>query len=167
MVTGGNESSFTGVYKLSARHDKEMNKMVPAMKFSDNPAKTTNPGIKNVYRLYDENGMAQADILALEDEEVLSGKEYRFYHPMVDYRQFTYTANKVEPLLKLRLKGGERTSPRLPEAEQLRLARENMLRQLSSLDESYKRILNPHIYKVSLTENLKELKADFIKKNIK
>ena len=167
MVTGGNESSFTGVYKLSARHDKEMDKMVPAMKFSDNPAKTTNPGIKNVYRLYDENGMAQADILALEDEEVLSGKEYRFYHPMVDYRQFTYTASKVEPLLKLRLKGGERTSPRLPEAEQLRLARENMLRQLSSLDESYKRILNPHIYKVSLTENLKELKADFIKKNIK
>ncbi len=167
MVTGGNESSFTGVYKLAARHDKKTEKMVPAMKFSDNPAKTTNPGIKNVYRLYDENGMAQADILALEDETVESGKEYRFYHPMVDYRQFTYTANRVEPLLKLRLKDGKRTQERLPESEQLRLSRENMQRQLASLDESYKRILNPHIYKVSLTEELKDLKADFIKKNIR
>ncbi|MEE1269070.1 MAG: nicotinate phosphoribosyltransferase [Treponema sp.] len=167
MVTGGNESSFTGVYKLAARHDKDTDAMVPAMKFSDNPAKTTNPGIKNVYRLYDENGMAAADILALDDEIVEAGKEYRFYHPMVDYRQFSYKAAKVEPLLKLRLKNGERTSPRVPEAEQLRIARENMQKQLASLDESYKRILNPHIYKVSITEELKDLKMDFIKKNIK
>lgn len=167
MVTGGNESSFTGVYKLAARHDKDTDAMVPAMKFSDNPAKTTNPGIKNVYRLYDENGMAAADILALDDEIVEAGKEYRFYHPMVDYRQFSYKAAKVEPLLKLRLKNGERTSPRVPEAEQLRIARENMQKQLASLDESYKRILNPHIYKVSITEKLKDLKMDFIKKNIK
>ncbi len=167
MVTGGNESSFTGVYKLAARHDKATDQMVPAMKFSDNPAKTTNPGIKNVYRLYDENGMAAADILALEDEALEAGKEYRFYHPMVDYRQFSYKAAKVEPLLKLRLKNGERTSPRIPEAEQLRLARENMQKQLASLDSSYKRILNPHIYKVSITEELKDLKMDFINKNIK
>lgn len=167
MVTGGNESSFTGVYKLAARHDKATDAMVPAMKFSDNPAKTTNPGIKNVYRLYDENGMAAADILALDDEIVEASKEYRFYHPMVDYRQFSYKAAKVEPLLKLRLKNGERTSPRVPEAEQLRIARENMQKQLASLDESYKRILNPHIYKVSITEKLKDLKMDFIKKNIK
>src|SRR5574344_596867 len=68
MVTGGNESSFTGVYKLAARHDKESDEMIPAMKFSDNPAKTTNPGIKNIFRLYDENGNAAADILALDGE---------------------------------------------------------------------------------------------------
>ena len=167
MVTGGNESSFTGVYKLAARHDKTSDSMVPAMKFSDNPAKTTHPGIKNVYRLYDENGMAQADVLSLQDENIESGREYRFYHPMVDYRQFSCEASRVEPLLKLRLKNGERTSPRLPEYEQLRIARENMAKQLASLDESYKRILNPHIYKVSITEELKDLKLDFIKKNIR
>lgn len=166
MVTGGNESSFTGVYKLSARHDKETDRIVAAMKFSDNPAKTTNPGIKNVYRLYDENGMAQADILALANEKLEEGKEYRFYHPMVDYRQFTCKASKIEALLKLRLKGGKRTSPRLDDKEELILARENMTKQLASLDESYKRILNPHIYKVSITEELKDLKLDFIKKNI-
>ncbi len=167
MVTGGNESSFTGVYKLASRHDKQTDQMVPAMKFSDNPAKTTNPGIKNVYRLYDENGFACADILALEDEEIIPNKEYRFHHPMVDYRQFSFTPSKVELLLKKRLENGKRTSPRLPESEQLKISRNNMMSQLDTFDESYKRILNPHIYKVSITENLKDLKLDFINKNIK
>lgn len=167
MVTGGNESSFTGVYKLCARHDKETDKIIPAMKFSDNPAKTTNPGIKNVYRLYDENGMAQADILALENETLESQKEYRYYHPMIDYRQFVLKANTVEPLLKLYVQNGKRILPRLPEKEELLKARENLQKQLASFDDSYKRILNPHIYKVSITEELKNLKLEFINKNIK
>lgn len=167
MVTGGNESSFTGVYKLAARHDKKTDTMIPTMKFSDNPAKTTNPGIKNVFRLYDENGMAIADILALEDEVLHEHEEYRFFHTLIDYRQFSCKAEKIEPLLKLKLKKGKRVYARIKPAEQLRLARETMQRQLASLDESYKRLLNPHIYKVSLTEKLKELKTDFIKKNIK
>ena len=167
MVTGGNESSFTGVYKLAARHDKATDEMVPAMKFSDNPAKTTNPGIKNVYRLYDSNGMAYADILGLEEDVIEPGKEYRYYHPMVDYRQFAFSAAKVEPLLKKRLENGERLVKRLPDCDQLKLSRKTMQSQLETFDESYKRILNPHIYKVSLTENLMNLKKDFIEKNIK
>lgn len=167
MVTGGTEASFTGVYKLAARHDKSTNTMKPAMKFSDNPAKTTNPGVKNVYRLYDENGMACADILALEDETLETNKEYRYYHPMVDYRQFSFTASKIEPLLKKRVENGNRLQPRLPEAEQLKLSRQTMQNQLATFDESYKRILNPHIYKVSITEELKDLKLKFIEENIK
>jgi nicotinate phosphoribosyltransferase len=86
---------------------------------------------------------------------------------MVDYRQFSFTPSKVEPLLKKRLENGKRTSPRLPESEQLKISRNNMMSQLDTFDESYKRILNPHIYKVSITENLKDLKLDFINKNIK
>ena len=166
MVTGGTESSFTGVYKLAARHDKATNKMMPAMKFSDNPAKTTNPGVKNVFRIYDEKGMAKADIIALEGEIIEAGKEYHFYHPAVDYRQFAFTAARVEPLLKKRLAQGERTHARLLDKEQLPISRAVMEKQLNTLDESYKRLLNPHIYKVSLTETLKDMKLEFINKNI-
>jgi nicotinate phosphoribosyltransferase len=42
-----------------------------------------------------------------------------------------------------------------------------MQNQLATFDESYKRILNPHIYKVSITEELKDLKLKFIEENIK
>ena len=166
MVTGGNESSFTGVYKLAARHDTKTGELVPAMKCSDNPSQNTNPGIKNDYRLYDADGMARADILALEDETIESGKEYRYFHPMVDYRQFAYKAETVKPLLKKRLEKGQRIEPRLSDAQQLAESRRRMMAEIETLDPSYKRILNPHIYKVSMTEKLKDLKMSFIKANI-
>ena len=167
MVTGGNESSFTGVYKLAARHNPEGEGMIPTMKFSDNPEKTTNPGIKNVWRLYDQDGMAKADVLALEDEIIETDKMYHYHHPSVDYRQFGFTAAKVEPLLKKRLEKGKRIEKVLPPAQVLINARNKMRQQLESLDATYKRILNPHIYKVSITENLKTLKLKFIEDRIK
>lgn len=167
LVTGGNESAFTGVYKLAARHNNEKNTMLPTMKFSDNPEKMTNPGIKNVYRLYDNDEMACADILAMENEEILPQKEYRYFHPTIDYRQFSITASKVEILLKKQLENGKRITTRLSDSEQIRKSHKTLEQQLDTFDDSYKRILNPHIYKVSLTENLKELKKVFIEANIK
>ena len=85
---------------------------------------------------------------------------------MVDYRQFTCQAAKIEPLLKKRIENGERIQNRIADCEQLKISRKNMQAQLETFDESYKRILNPHIYKVSLTEKLKDLKREFIEKNI-
>ena len=167
MVTGGNEASFTGVYKLAARYDKNTNKNIPAMKFSDNPEKNTNPGIKNVFRLYDDNGYAKADIIALEEEIIQPNTEHRYYHPMIDYRQFTFSASKVESMLHKVVENGNRITPKIKTGEILRKAHSTMQKQLESFDSSYKRILNPHIYKVSLTEKLKELKMDFINKCIK
>ncbi len=167
MVTGGTESSFSGVYKLAARQDLDSRTFIPAMKFSDNPAKNTNPGIKNVYRLYDSDGMARADILALEDEIIECGKEYRYFHTMVDYRQFTYKASSVKPMLKKRLEKGQRIEPRLSDNQQLQESRKRMMSEMETLDPSYKRLLNPHIYKVSITEKLKDLKMSFINANIR
>lgn len=167
MVTGGADSSFTGVYKLAARYNPTDGSMIPTMKFSDNPEKTTNPGIKNVWRLYDQDGMARADILALEDEQILPGKTCRYYHPSVDYRQFAFSAAKVEPLLKKRLSKGQLIQEDISESLAIQNARDTMQRQLETLDSTYKRILNPHVYKVSITENLKSLKLKFIEARIK
>ncbi|WP_198803367.1 hypothetical protein [Campylobacter fetus] len=38
---------------------------------------------------------------------------------------------------------------------------------MAKFDESYKRILNPHVYKVSISKALKELKVKFVEQNIK
>jgi nicotinate phosphoribosyltransferase len=169
MVTGGSESSFTGVYKLAARSggDGGNNEMIPVMKFSDNPEKTTNPGIKNVWRLFDDNGMAKADILALEDEIPAEGTEEYFYHPSVDYRQFSFTPKEAVPLLKKRMEQGQRLDKGEDSFSLLERSRERMKSQLSCFDKSYKRLLNPHIYKVSITEKLKDLKLGFIKRNLR
>jgi len=40
--------------------------------------------------------------------------------------------------------------------------REYSMRSLEAFDSSYKRLLNPHVYKVSITEKLRSLKLDLI-----
>lgn len=163
MVTGGNESSFTGVYKLAAK--TVMGKLTPVMKFSDNPEKATNPGLKNVFRLTDSTGSAIADIIALQDEKIIAGEEYTFSHPMMDFREFTTIPFAVESLLHKYIENGTRVDKVLSESDAIKNASAYRQKRLALFDESYKRILNPHVYKVSLTQALKRLKVDFLKKN--
>jgi nicotinate phosphoribosyltransferase len=161
MVTGGTEAAFTGVYKLSARED-ETGRLIPVIKVSDNPEKTTNPAIKQVWRIKDARGMAVADALSLEDETLEPGKHGLFWHPAADYRHFAHTVERAEPLLKIRLDRGKN----LEEAPNLADIRQKVQTELESFDQSYKRILNPHIYKVSVTEKLRNLKLELIKNHL-
>lgn len=168
MVTGGTEAAFTGVYKLAARQTQE-GELQPTIKFSDNPEKTTNPGVKQVWRLYSPDGMADADVMCLdqklaqkaeaEEDRVRKGIEQEFWHPSADYRHFHYTPKSdIEPLLKPRMSRGELLSdhPSLASIQQrVRLG-------LDRFDASYKRILNPHVYKVSISEQLRNLKLHLI-----
>ncbi|MDR0707374.1 MAG: nicotinate phosphoribosyltransferase [Treponema sp.] len=159
MVTGGEEAAFTGVYKLAARDDGKGG-FIPVMKFSDNPDKTTMPGVKQVWRITDANGMTVADALGLDGEDSIEkGNQYVLWHTSADYRHFYHTIEGgVEPLLKLRLDKGVQIidNPRLIDI------RGRVQRGLDSFDSSYKRFLNPHIYKVSITEKLRALKLDLI-----
>jgi nicotinate phosphoribosyltransferase len=170
MVTGGSDPAFTGVYKLAASEDAD-GRLHAAMKFSDNPGKTTNPGVKQVWRIKDPEGICLADVLALEEsvdpdgnnihEKLEKGGTYTFWHPSADYRHFTHTVEgSAEPLLVRHLANGkaERSESNLKEI------RERVANGLDSFDQSYKRLLNPHIYKVSVTERLRAMKLEQIKK---
>jgi nicotinate phosphoribosyltransferase len=165
MVTGGEDAAFTGVYKLIAKEDAS-GRLLPAIKFSDNPEKTTTPGIKQVWRIRDSQGMALADVLSLEEagdgsaDRIRPGQRYAFWHPSADYRRFYHVpVSSPEPLLKLRLKDGE-PAGKEPSLEDIRhLVKED----LDAFDRSYKRFLNPHIYKVSITCGVRDLKLELIK----
>ncbi|MDR2500274.1 MAG: nicotinate phosphoribosyltransferase [Treponema sp.] len=162
MVTGASEAAFTGVYKLIAKD--EAGKLLPAIKCSDNPEKTTTPGIKQVWRILDAQGMAVADVMDRDEgggvERIRLGARYTFWHPSADYRHFTHIPEgSAEPLLKLRLDQGGPVAAR-PSLEDIRrLVKKN----LDAFDPSYKRILYPHIYKVSITEQLRDIKLALIK----
>jgi nicotinate phosphoribosyltransferase len=165
MVTGGNDPALTGVYKMAACEDAN-GQMTPVMKFSDNPEKTTNPGIKQVWRIKDSNGSAIADVLALnvpDEAEFLPGSGHYFWHPSADYRRFYHVIDgEVQALLKKYLANGEycRQQPSLTEM------RSSSAAGLEMFDNTYKRLLNPHVYKVSITEKLRSMKLEFIKNHL-
>lgn len=157
LVTGGQESSFTGVYKLAA-YQTENGAWQPVMKVSDNPGKITNPGIKQVWRLYNEDGSFKADVIGLLEETITAGTSYCYYHPLNDYQNFSFSAAKVESLLSIKIKQGTL----ITDTEKLSVIHQRAACQLDCLHATSRRLLNPHIYKVSLTNTLFKLKQQLL-----
>ena len=162
LVTGGEEAAFTGVYKLSSMRSGSTDK--PVMKVSDNPEKTTNPGRKRLYRLYDDNTTARLDLIALEDEAPPeAGAPIVANHPLGDYRHLTIVPRKVEPLLSTVMSGGRKVDglPGIGESQRF------FVERLEAFDSTYLRLLNPHIYKVSISTKLKDTKQTLINRYLK
>ena len=161
LVTGGTQSSLNGVYKLAAKQENGI--FEPTLKVSNSFEKTTNPGIKQVYRFYDENDNALADLITLDDEEVRDDVNHTFFHPfsMGDFfvmRKGSYKYSR--PLLSQKMKDGRRIS----EKHELHEIQAYAASSLEHFHKSYKRQINPHIYKVSLSRRLRDLKMDLILK---
>ncbi len=157
LVTGGSQSSLNGVYKLSARQ-MENGSWLETMKITNSFEKATNPGRKQVWRFFDENDSPIADLITLEDEKIELDQDYLFYHPFSEVDFFTMRQGRfksVKPMLQLCMEGGKRTKLNPPVKE----LQKYTLEGLDAFHPSYKRLLNPHIYKVSLSSELKRLKT--------
>lgn len=159
LVTGGTQAALGGVYKLSAK--EENGAFIPTLKISSSYEKTTNPGIKQVYRFYDRNGQALADLIALTDEQIESGINHIFFHPFSTGDMFIMRKNNyasIKPLLVKQMENGKRVKKEATLEELQKRVTEDLAR----FDKSFKRQINPHIYKVSLTGKLKDLKAELV-----
>lgn len=159
LVTGGTQASLNGVYKLSAQEENVT--LVPKMKISNSYEKTTNPGRKQVYRFFDKAGNALADLIALDDEQITEGKAYTFYHPFSTQDLFHMKSSQYEtikPLLVKKMENGKKIAPS-PCLKEIQAKAADLI---SHFDKSYKRQINPHIYKVSLSGKLRNLKTEMI-----
>ena len=99
-------------------------------------------------------------MIALDDESFEVGEAHTLYHPAIDYRKFRLERYAdFEALLQPVMEGGHRVggSPSLDKI------RSRTLESLDSLDETYTRIINPHVYKVSISARLKETKQHLIR----
>lgn len=159
LVTGGNQAALNGVYKLAAKEGE--NGFEPCLKVSNSYEKTTNPGRKQVYRFFDHSGSPLADLIALSDEEIVTGSDYVFYHPFSIEDRFLMKKGdyeSIEPLLVKVLENGKRVEKERSLQEIQKFSSDSF----KAFHHSYKRQVNPHIYKVSLTEKLRELKTELI-----
>ncbi len=156
LVTGGSEASFTGVYKLAAVERK--GRLESTMKLSDNPDKSTNPGVKQVWRLYGKDSYAMADLVALDEEAIEANRELVLHHPSTDWRFLRTFPDTVRPLLSKVMERGQRIGA----APTLADSRKALRGELSRFDSSYLRLLNPHGYKVSISARLRDLKLGFM-----
>jgi nicotinate phosphoribosyltransferase len=160
LITSWGEPALGGVYKLVAVQDGGT--WESAIKISDSAAKTPNPGIKRAWRLYDGRGVATVDLLTLDDERPVAGAAIALRHPTDHTRYRTLPSEavgRVEPLHVEVLREGSLVYE-LPELEAMRAARQT---DVDLLDPGVRRLVNPHIYHVSLSESLWALKQQLIK----
>ncbi len=159
LITSWGEPALGGVYKLVAvQQNGHWNS---AIKVSDTPAKTPNPGIKQIWRIYDQRDKATADLLCLEHEDLASQPALHLRHPMdhTKYRTIRrHDISHMEPLLTDVLIQGK-LAVEFPSLDTLRARRET---DMERLDPGIRRLVNPHIYHVSLTPELWNLKQRLI-----
>jgi nicotinate phosphoribosyltransferase len=159
LITSWGEPALGGVYKLVAvRENGHWNS---AIKVSESPAKTPNPGRKTVWRLYDQRGKATADLLTLEDEAPQQGEAVVLRHPSDHAKLRVMNSNAIarwEPLLVDIFRQGKLVYD-LPSIDQIRQQR---VADVLALDPGIRRLVNPHIYHVSLSEQLWDLKQRLI-----
>lgn len=159
LICSKNSPVFGGVYKLVAV--EKDGQMVPRIKISENVEKVTNPGYKKLYRIFDkETGMAQADLMALYDEELKEEQDLTIYHPMSRWKYKVIPAGsyKLKELLVPVFERGELVYD-LPTLDEIRTYCKE---QLDLIWEEIKRFEYPQEYYVDLTEQLLNLKLELL-----
>jgi nicotinate phosphoribosyltransferase len=164
LITSWGDPALGGVYKLVAVCDN--GEWAPAIKISESPSKTPNPGSKHIWRLYDQRGKATADLVGLDDEYPGQMPHLVLRHPtdhsksrLLDRSEIS----EIEPLLVDILQEGKLVY-NFPTLEQIR---EQRMADVARLDSGVRRIMYPHIYHVSLTQKLWDLKHGLIVGSIK
>lgn len=161
LITSWGEPALGGVYKLVAfETDGEWR---PVLKLSETPEKVPIPGRKSLWRIYDSRGMSTVDLLCLEDEDPTSQDPIRAYHPRDPSRQREISRDQVsalEPLLEEVMVEGRSTI----QGRTIEQMRELRVADIERLDPGVRRLVNPHVYHVSLSQKLSDLKWSLVEK---
>lgn len=158
LITAYDQPALGAVYKLVSIED-ENGMMVDTIKISQNPEKVTTPGLKKLYRIINTiNHHAEADYIALEDENPEAEEKIKLFHPIHPYISKFVTHFEARELHQTIFKNGELVyeTPELKEIQAF--AEEN----LKLLWEEYKRAMNPEEFPVDLSQKCWDNKMEKI-----
>ena len=157
LITSASDPVFGGVYKLVAVKQPD-GSYTPKMKCSDSASKAIIPGKKMPWRLYDENGQAQCDLIAMDGEVIEAGKPVTMVNLDSDAieRTVTFTPTAVKPLLVPHILGGQ-LAMELPSIAEKKAY---IAKQLTEETwESELRLECPHKHYVNMTPAVAECRA--------
>lgn len=158
LITSSSSPVLSGVYKLAAI--EQNGQLIPKIKVSNDLAKLTIPGPKKVYRLYYEHTQeAFADVIALADEDLIHSERITVVNsnPLQLQKPVVLTNFVAQPLLH-----PLDFSQKHPVPTDVFAIQRTSQRWLDELPIETKRLTNPDIYPVYMTEALNKLQKDLI-----
>lgn len=159
LITSKDCPAFGGVYKLAAI--EENGTWIPKIKRSENPVKITNPGNKTVYRIYEkETHKIKADLISLTSDNFSTEEELILYDPNATWKKTTLQTDSYEirELLVPIFKKGVCVY----EAPDLMEIQAYCSKELDTLWEESKRLINPTEVHVDLSNSLYDLKKSLL-----
>ena len=162
LITSKDNPSFGGVYKLAAIRGEDGH-FIPKIKLSENSEKVTNPGDKKIYRIYEkETGKLKADLICLVEEDYKETDDLELFDPQEPWKRTLLKggAYTLRPLLEHIFRKGEccYTSPKVMDI------RAYCQRELDTLWDETKRLVNPQQVYVDLSRKLYDTKIALLKK---
>ena len=140
---------------------EEGGKFVPRIKVSENIEKITNPGLKDIYRVYNDNGQAVADMIALFNEPVDMKNPYRYVDPVKPWKNRRFENCTAKKLSRLYVKDGKRVVT-LPNLHEIRDYVKNQL--ANEIWQEEQRFENPHRHYLDMTPDYYDMKMSLLHK---
>lgn len=157
LITSSTTPVFGAVYKLVAvNKDGEF---VPKIKISETVEKITNPGIKEIYRVYDKEGKAVADYLTVKGEEIDLAHPVRYVDPINYWKNRSFVDCTFKPLQKQIFKNGELVY-KLPALEDIKSYVRDQLDH--EIWEEEQRFENSHTHYLDMSPAMFELKMSLL-----
>ena len=157
LITAKSEPVFGAVYKIAAV--MENGEWTPRIKVSENVEKITNPGLKDIYRVYNADGQAVADIIALHGEKVDMSQPFRYVDPVKPWKNRSFANCTAKNLRKLYVKDGKRTEA-LPALNEIRdYVRHQLEREVWQEEQRFE---NPHHHYLDMTPDYYEMKMSLL-----
>lgn len=147
LITSRSEPVFGGVYKLAAI--ERNGKIIPRIKISENEGKITNPGVKEIWRIYDKD-KAMADVITLKDETIDESQSYMLFDPEYTWKKKTVVGFSAKKIRKQIYQSGACVYSR-PSLDGIRKYCDDQIKTLWS---EVLRFSNPHKYYVDLSYKL-------------
>lgn len=157
LITARSNPVFGGVYKLVAIKDNGV--LIPKIKISDSVEKITNPGFKDVYRIYSKDNNVVADLLAIRGEKLDFSKPFAFVDPLKPWKKLSFVDCHYKNMKEMIFKDGELVYQCPP----LKEIRDYVRYQVDvEMWEEEKRFVLPHIHYLDFTSSFNDLKNKLI-----
>lgn len=157
LITSKSDPVFGAVYKIVAV--EENGEFAPRIKLSENEEKITNPGLKTVYRVYDADHKAIADLIALANEKVDLAAPYRYVDPKKPWKVRFFENCTAKPLQIPIFKEGKRVCE-LPGAAEIAAY---VKRQLAEeIWQEEQRFENPHTHYLDMTPAMYKVRMSML-----
>ena len=157
LITAKSDPVFGAVYKLVAVEEDGV--FQPRIKMSENVEKLTNPGLKDIYRIYDHHGKAVADMIAVQGEQIDLTQPFRYVDPRKPWKNRFFEGGSAVNLRRLYVRDGERVED-LPPLEEIRAYVRRQLAEEIWPEEQ--RFENPHRHYLDMTPDYYELKMGLL-----